>query len=138
MKSPILETASRYLLSILLVFAVFLLLRGHNAPGGGFAGGLVAGAAFTLHAGAFDARRAQRALVLRPPSLLAGGLATMLAAALVPLLQGLAPMTGLWTTIPVPGSDPVHLGTPLLFDVGVFLTVLGTVTTITFAWEAQP
>ena len=49
MKSIILQTASKYLLPILLLFSVFLLLRGHYFPGGGFVGGLVASIAFVLH-----------------------------------------------------------------------------------------
>ena len=54
MNSVILVTVSRLLTGLLLVFSVFLLLRGHNLPGGGFAGGLVAASAFVLHALAND------------------------------------------------------------------------------------
>ena len=51
--SPIFRTAARLLMPLLLLFSVFLLLRGHNEPGGGFVGGLVAAAAFALYAVAF-------------------------------------------------------------------------------------
>ena len=51
--SPIFRTAARLLMPLLLLFSVFLLLRGHNEPGGGFVGGLVAAAAFALYAIAF-------------------------------------------------------------------------------------
>lgn len=138
MNSRVLATASRYLLSVLLVLAVFLLVRGHNAPGGGFSGGLVAGAAFTLHAYAVSLERAKRALIAEPRSLLAAGLLVLLVALLLPAVQGVAPLTGLWAEVQLPGGTPLALGSPLLFDVGVFVTVLGVVTTITFAWEEQP
>ena len=48
MRGLILPTATTYLMPVLLVFSVFLLLRGHNEPGGGFSGALVAAAAFVL------------------------------------------------------------------------------------------
>ncbi len=59
MNSVILATASRYLLTLILMFSVFMLLRGHNEPGGGFVGGLVAAAAFALYfiANGLDAAR---------------------------------------------------------------------------------
>ena len=50
MKTLILRTASNYLLPILLLFSIFILLRGHYLPGGGFVGGLIASIAFVLHA----------------------------------------------------------------------------------------
>ena len=64
--SPIFRTAARLLMPLLLLFSVFLLLRGHNEPGGGFVGGLVAAAAFALYAIAFGTRRARQALVVSP------------------------------------------------------------------------
>ena len=59
---------------LLLLFAVFLLLRGHNEPGGGFVGGLVAAAAFALYVIAFGVERARRALLVQPMTLLGVGL----------------------------------------------------------------
>ncbi|HLW40594.1 MAG TPA: MnhB domain-containing protein, partial [Brumimicrobium sp.] len=50
MRSLILNTVSKILLPLLILFSVFVLLRGHNLPGGGFVGGLVASIAFILHA----------------------------------------------------------------------------------------
>ena len=72
--SPIFRTAARLLMPLLLVFSVFLLLRGHNQPGGGFVGGLVAAAAFALYAIAFGVHRARQALLVRPLTLLGAGL----------------------------------------------------------------
>ncbi|MFT7427031.1 MAG: multicomponent Na+:H+ antiporter subunit B, partial [Algoriphagus sp.] len=50
MRTIILKTASSYLLPVLLMFSVFILLRGHYLPGGGFVGGLIASMAYVLHA----------------------------------------------------------------------------------------
>ena len=68
---------------LLLLFALFLLLRGHNAPGGGFVGGLVVAAAFVLHSIAFGIAASRRALLVDPSTLLSVGL-------LVALVSGCA------------------------------------------------
>ena len=66
---------------LLLLFAMFLLWRGHNEPGGGFVGGLVAAAAFSLYAIAYGVERARRALLVEPMTLLGAGLLVALVAA---------------------------------------------------------
>jgi multicomponent Na+:H+ antiporter subunit B len=132
-KPLILPTAARLLLPLLLLFSVFLLLRGHNSPGGGFAAGLVAAAAFALYAIATDAPTARRALGVTPRSLLGAGLLVALAAGLVPVLIGRPFLTGLWGSLPVAGMGRVDLGTPLLFDLGVYLVVIGMTLTIVLA-----
>ena len=70
MTSSILQTATRLLMPLLLLFAVFLLLRGHNQPGGGFVGGLVVAASFVLYSMAFGVAASRRALLVRPATLL--------------------------------------------------------------------
>ncbi|MFZ9691783.1 MAG: Na+/H+ antiporter subunit B [Phycisphaerales bacterium] len=124
MKSTILRTATRFLLPLLLLFALVIFLQGHNKPGGGFVGGLVAAAAFSLHALAFDARETRRMLVVDLRTLIGAGLLVALASAILPLFVGQPFFKGLWTTIEVGGNE-IHLGTPLLFDLGVFLLVVG-------------
>jgi multicomponent Na+:H+ antiporter subunit A len=125
--SPIFRTAARLLMPLLLVFAVFLLLRGHNQPGGGFVGGLVAAAAFALYAIAFGVRRARQALLVRPLTLLGAGLFLALLSGVPAVLRGQPFLTALWA----PGSLP--LGTPAVFDVGVFLVVAGVVLMMIFS-----
>jgi multicomponent Na+:H+ antiporter subunit B len=131
MISSILQTATRLLMPLLLVFALFLLLRGHNAPGGGFVAGLVVAAAFVLHAMAYGIAASRRALLVPPPVLLPIGLSVALISAAPALLLGLPFMTGVWTTLGR-GPGAIAVGTPLLFDVGVFLAVIGVVLTIVF------
>jgi multicomponent Na+:H+ antiporter subunit B len=127
----ILATVSRLLTGLLLVFSVFLLLRGHNLPGGGFAGGLVAASAFVLHALANGFASARQLLVFRPRIIMGAGLVVAIVSGLAGMAAGRPFLTGLWdkTTLPVIGK----LGTPLFFDVGVYLTVLGVTCLIVFS-----
>ena len=130
-QSLILSTATRYLLPLLLLFSVFLLIRGHNEPGGGFVGGLVAAAAFSLYAIAFDVQRTRQLLRLDPRELIGIGLALAVSSGLYAWIQGAAFMTAFWAkqAWPVLGK----IGTPLFFDVGVYLVVLGVILKIVFS-----
>jgi multicomponent Na+:H+ antiporter subunit B len=128
--SLILQTATRFLLPLLLLFSFFLLLRGHNSPGGGFVGGLVSAAAFALYALAFDVATARRLLRIDPRQLIAVGLLVALASGVVAWLARKPFMTGQWGYVTLPGAGPVHLGTPLFFDIGVYLVVVGVTLTI--------
>ncbi len=131
MRSTILQTATRLLMPLLLLFALFLLWRGHNEPGGGFVGGLVVAASFVLYAMAFGVDAGRRALLVDPSTLLGGGLLIALVSGLPALASGRPFMTALWTRVST-GSGGLDVGTPLLFDVGVFLAVIGVVLTIVF------
>ena len=131
MTSSILQTAVRVLMPLLLLFAVFLLMRGHNQPGGGFVGGLVVAASFILYSIAFGVDAARRALLVGPSTLLGVGLLVAFVSGLPGLVIGQAFMTAIWTTVTT-GSTALHVGTPLVFDIGVFLAVIGVVLTIVF------
>jgi multisubunit Na+/H+ antiporter MnhB subunit len=116
---------------LLLLFAVFLLLRGHNQPGGGFVGGLVVASSFVLYSIAFGVEAARRGLLVRPATLLGIGPLVALTSGLPAVITGQPFMTALWTEVRV-GGTAVALGTPLVFDVGVFFAVIGVVLTIVF------
>jgi multicomponent Na+:H+ antiporter subunit B len=116
---------------LLLLFSVFLLLRGHNQPGGGFVAGLVVASSFVLYAIAFGIEAGRRALLVRPGTLLGVGPLVALSSGLPALLTGRPFLTAHWIEVPV-GTTAVALGTPLVFDVGVFLAVIGVVLTIVF------
>ncbi len=130
MKPVILSATARFLLPILFMFSLFLLVRGHNLPGGGFVGGLVAAAAFVLYAVAHDVEEALRMLRVNTITLLGVGLLLALGSATLSLFQGSPFMTGLWMDrhVPVLGK----LGTPVVFDIGVYLVVLGATLTVLF------
>ena len=137
MRGLILPTATVYLMPVLLLFSLFLLLRGHNEPGGGFAGGLVAASAFVLLSVASGVSVAKRALQVDPRSMIGVGLLLMLASGVIaPLLYGEPYLTSHWWTFPL-GDYEVAVGTPLLFDIGVYLAVAGTVLLIVFSLEEE-
>jgi multicomponent Na+:H+ antiporter subunit B len=124
-RSLILRTAARFLLPLLLLFSIFLLLRGHNAPGGGFVGGLVAAGAFTVFNIAYDLNATRRLLPIPPPVLIGIGLLAAVGSALLSVAAGKPFMTALWTKVSTPWLGTFDLGTPLLFDLGVYLVVIG-------------
>ena len=124
-RSLILRTATRILVPLMLLFSVFLLLRGHDAPGGGFVGGLVVAAAYSLHAIAYGPRETRRLLRADPRSLIGAGLLLALASALVGPFAGRPFFTGLWGSV-----GGLALSTPFVFDVGVYVVVSGVTLTI--------
>jgi len=133
MTSIILRTATRYMFPPLLVFSVYLLLRGHHYPGGGFVGGLMAGSAFALYSLAFDVASARKLLRADPGDVTAIGLAIALFSGVVALFSGNTFLTGIWWDIHIGPAIAIHLGTPVIFDVGVYLVVLGVLLTLVFS-----
>jgi multicomponent Na+:H+ antiporter subunit B len=136
--SLILSTAARVLLPVILVLSVFVLLRGHNAPGGGFIGGLLAASAFALVEKAEGLAAARRALRFRPESIAAVGLGCALASGVWGGVAAGAFLKGMWPLVTVDADGNKHglpLGSIPLFDLGVYLVVLGTVLAILFALE---
>jgi multicomponent Na+:H+ antiporter subunit B len=131
MFSVILSTASRYLLPLMLIFSFFLLLRGHNEPGGGFVGGLVAAAAYALYLIANGIDDAKKLLKAEPIKLIAIGLLIAVISAFISAINGKNFMTGIWAKDEIPVIGKV--GTPLLFDLGVYFLVLGIVLKIVFS-----
>lgn len=124
-RSLFLNVAVRYLMPLLLIFSVFLLLRGHNEVGGGFVGGLVAAAAFMLYAIAHSPAEAHALLPVSPRTLFTLGLLMAFLSGLLPMLSDQPFQTGLWLPEPLPIVGKV--GTPFLFDTGVYLLVIGVI-----------
>lgn len=136
MDSLILRLASRALFLPLLLLSLVVLYRGHNLPGGGFIGGLLAAAPFVLISLATSVERARTVLRISPVTLMACGIAFALAGALPSLLMNETFFTGLWLpAFEAPLLGAVHLGTPLVFDVGVYLAVIGFTLTVAFNLE---
>jgi len=132
MQSLILRTAGHFLLPLLLLFSLFLLFRGHNEPGGGFIAGLVAAAAFVLYLFSMDIAAARRVLHIDPRSLLGGGMTLAVLSGVPGILRGQAFFTAQWWEIGLVGGGKLKLSTVLLFDIGVYLVVIGAVLTIMF------
>ena len=133
MSSFILRPATEFLFPLMLLFSAFLLLRGHNAPGGGFSGGLVAGAAFVLYAFAFGVDVARRCLGVDPRILTAAGVLIAAFSGVLGWIQGSSFLEGVWwTSLELGPHFKISVGTPLLFDFGVYFTVVGGALVIMF------
>lgn len=131
MHSIILRTATNYLIPLLLMFSIFILLRGHYLPGGGFVGGLIATIAFVLHMFANSLEKTRALLGIHPGYLMPFGLSiSLLAGFSAPILQGLPFMTGIWFENPLPVIGLI--GSALFFDIGVYIVVVGVSLTILF------
>jgi len=130
MRTPILQTAINLLMPLFFIFSLYLLFRGHNEPGGGFIGGLIGAIAFVFHAMVFDSRVTLRVFRLNPVRMIAAGLFLALGSGFISVFAGDPFMTALWADfyLPLIGRP----GTPILFDIGVYILVIGIVLKITF------
>ncbi|MEM7045283.1 MAG: Na+/H+ antiporter subunit B [Pseudomonadota bacterium] len=138
MNSLIFRTVSRFLVGLMLLFSIFLLLRGHNEPGGGFIGGLVAAAGIVVYGLAEGPAAVRKILRVDPRGIAMAGLLIALFAGVLAAFTGAAFLTGLWTFIgATPGDKGLALGTPLIFDVGVYLVVVGGVLGMVVALEEE-
>jgi len=123
MSSLIFQTATRGITPILLAFSLFMLFRGHNDPGGGFIGGLLAVMAFALNILAFAPAEARKLLRVSPRALMVTGLLMAAGSGCLAWLSGEPFMQGQW----LPAELPAELkpGSVLVFDIGVYCVVLG-------------
>ena len=132
--SFLLSRMARILCPWLVVLSVVVFYRGHHLPGGGFIGGLLGALGYVLIALGDGADAARRALRVEPITLLTVGMSLALLAGLIGLFCGPSLLAGMWLPeFSVPVLGVVHLGTPLLFDAGVFLTVMGFALKVVFA-----
>ncbi|MDO4888941.1 MAG: Na+/H+ antiporter subunit A [Actinomycetaceae bacterium] len=124
-RSVILEVGTRLVFYSIVTVAVFLLFSGHNQPGGGFAAGILTGSALVLRYLAGGRFELGATLPVLPGYLLGGGLVIASTSALFPLLVGGSPLQTALIDFTLPGFGPVHFATALVFDVGVYLVVVG-------------
>ncbi|SEL63091.1 multisubunit sodium/proton antiporter, MrpB subunit [Parapedobacter koreensis] len=118
------------MLPILLLFSLFILLRGHYYPGGGFVGGLIAAIAFVLHSFTNGTDDTLKLLRVHPSAFIPVGLGIAALSMFAPMLVGQPVMTGLWFNEPFPVIGLI--GSALFFDIGVYIVVVGVVLTILF------
>lgn len=136
MNSIILRTATKLLFGLLLIFSVFLFFRGHNEPGGGFIGGLVGATSFALFAIAYGPAKSREILKLDPQVLIGLGILFAALSGIISMILGTPFMTGAWV-MPEVGGSILHLGTPLIFDIGVYLVVVGFTLGVIFSLEEE-
>jgi multisubunit Na+/H+ antiporter MnhB subunit len=135
MPSLILKTATRLLVGLILTFSVYVLLRGHNAPGGGFAAALVAGTGFALFVIAEGPSVVRQAIRIAPQKIALSGLGLALASGFAAPFADMPFFTGIWWIWGKGQVSELAIGTPLFFDVGVYFAVLGTILTLILALE---
>ncbi|MBO6782458.1 MAG: Na+/H+ antiporter subunit B [Alphaproteobacteria bacterium] len=136
MNSLILRTATPLLSGLMLLFSIYVLLRGHNEPGGGFIGGLIGASAFAIYAIAEGLAAARRAIVVPPITIAGTGLLLAALSGVASILFGDAFLTGQWW-FPSFAPDMKYASTVVLFDVGVYLVVVGAIAGIAFALEER-
>jgi len=135
MNTLIFRTFAPGLAALMVMFSIFVLLRGHNEPGGGFIGGLIAASAFAIYGIANGVDNVRRALYFRPLTISAFGVLLAAVSGLPGLFQGKPFLTGLWWFPEINETVKLALSTPLLFDIGVWLGVVGAVLAIALALE---
>lgn len=137
MRTLIFRTVAPYLASLIILFSIFVLLRGHNEPGGGFIGGLIAASAFAIYGIACGVSPVRRALHFHPMAISGAGLLASTVAGMLSIFFKVPFMTGLWLYIPLFG-DSIAVSTVMLFDIGVYFVVVGSITSIALALEERP
>lgn len=136
-RSLILDVAVRMVFHATLAASLFFLFAGHNSPGGGFIGGLVAGAALVLRylvggSGAVGAPR------VSPERVLGAGLLLAAATAVIPWLSGGQILESSYVSLEVPVLGTVPLASVLAFDTGVYAIVVGIVLMVLATLGARP
>lgn len=126
-RSVIFEVVVRLVFRTMIVYSVYLLFSGHNAPGGGFAAGLVTGIALTVRYLAGGRYELGEAAPVQPGALLGAGLFLAAGTGIAGMLAGRPVLTSWVLTWHAPVLGEVHLVTSLFFDVGVYLVVVGLV-----------
>jgi multicomponent Na+:H+ antiporter subunit B len=128
MNTLIFRTMAPLLTLIMVLFSIVVLLRGHNDPGGGFIGGLIAASAAAVFGMANGVGAVRRVLKFNPLGYAGFGVLLAIASGLVAIAFGTTFLTGHW----LPGYV---FGVPGLFDIGVYFVVFGTMTAIALALE---
>lgn len=137
MQTLILRTVAPMLTGLMVLFSIFVLLRGHNEPGGGFIGGLIAASALSLYGMACGVQTVRRTLIVHPIAI--AGLGAFLSglSGLMSLTYGVPYLTGLWWSVRLSEITTLDLSTTLLFDIGVWLVVVGAISSIALTLQAR-
>ena len=130
-----LRLLDRILTPILLILAIFLFLRGHNNAGGGFIAGLVASVAFELQILSRGERYVRKRLGPYLHPLTGLGLLAAVTAAVLGLFDGEF-FDSVWVFWHI-GATEIELGSPMLFDLGVFMVVVSVVVSILLGLSAR-
>ncbi len=126
----ILQTVTKIISFIILMFALHIFFAGHNNPGGGFVGGLLTSGAIVLLLLAFDIKTVANSLPIDFKIMVAVGLLFAVGTGLGSFLFDVPFLTHAFGEFALPILGKVHLHTAVLFDIGVYLVVVGSTMTI--------
>ncbi|WP_028296601.1 MnhB domain-containing protein [Olivibacter sitiensis] len=125
MRTIVLQTAIRVLLPIFFVYSLYLLFRGHDSPGGGFIGALVVSIALIFHVIAFGVTYTIEKYRINTMWLTASGLLLVFFGGVGPMLLDDGFFHAMWSNVKIPFIGT--LSSVLLFDIGVYLGVVGSI-----------
>ncbi|NUS43556.1 MAG: Na+/H+ antiporter subunit A [Mycobacteriaceae bacterium] len=126
-RSMVLEVTTRLVFPTIMVLSVYFFFSGHNAPGGGFAGGLTAGLGLVLRYLAGGRYELGEAAPVDAGQVLGIGLLCTIGTAVGSLLLGAPPLSSAVLTAHLPVLGAIHFNTAMVFDLGVYLIVVGLV-----------
>lgn len=132
------DVSAQLVFHAVLMLSLWLLFAGHNQPGGGFVAGLLAGSAIALRyiaGGMAEVRSLSR---FRPWTVLGVGLLVAGVTATLPLLTGSSILDAMTTSLHLPLAGTVKISSTLVFDVGVYVTVVGMVLMVFEAFGDEP
>jgi len=125
--SLILKGFCNFIFQTMLLLSILFLIRGHNYPGGGFIGALIASTAIGLYILSY--KKAPKFISYNPPVLIILGILCLITSILLAMCFQKNLLTGIWWTFYFYGEQ-IKLGTPLLFDIGIYLSILGSLSWI--------
>ncbi|HIW35120.1 MAG TPA: Na(+)/H(+) antiporter subunit B [Candidatus Paenibacillus intestinavium] len=125
-----LQTATKILVFIIMTFSIYVLFAGHNNPGGGFIGGLITASALILLYIAFDLQSVRDIIPVDFKKLAATGVLIAVLTGVVSLVLDVPFLSQTYTYVDLPFLGKTELASAMIFDLGVYLTVLGTTMTI--------
>lgn len=128
----VLQTSTRLLSFIIIIFSIYVMLAGHNNPGGGFIGGLMTAAGFVLLGLAFDIHTLRKTIPIDFKLIIASGLLIACLTGLGPLFFGVNFLTHSAGYVWIPLLGQTEIATALFFDIGVYLVVVGATLSIIF------
>jgi multicomponent Na+:H+ antiporter subunit B len=132
----IFRTIAPLLVVVMIVFSVFVMLRGHNEPGGGFIGGLIAAAAIAIYGMAAGPAAVRKALKADPITFAGFGVVLAGLSGMLSMMFEVPFLTGLWVDLHL-GDAVLPLSTPMVFDIGVYFVVFGTISAIALGLEDE-
>lgn len=133
--SPILSAVSKYVFILVNILALYIFFKGHNEPGGGFIAGVASAISFILLGLTLGFKQAKEIIGIDPIKLAVMGVSVAYATAVSPIFFGYPFLYHKMIHLHVPILGDYHIGTPFLFDLGVYLAVVGVIVKMIFVFS---